>query len=356
MRAALEMSRRWAREGKEVAAATLVAMGGSTPRRAGARLVASSAGDRWGSVSFGCVEADVATHVRSVLDDGQSGLASYGLSDEDAFAVGFTCGGVMEVFIERWTHLHDLLGGVPDEEFVGSMATVLSGTGIGAHGLFDATGRFRAGDMPEASIEAARPEAIAATSDERARVVEAGETRVFVEPVVPSPRLIVFGAGHTAEALTAAAAAVGFRVTVSDHRPEVAQPERYPAADAVIVGRPERTVPSIAPDSRTYVVCLAHNLEVEETLLPLVLAAETRYVGVLGSRRTHAARVDRLLAAGVTAEQIKRLHAPIGLNVGAVTPEEIAASIVAELIAVRRAPRRSDDPALPGDGQHRGGE
>jgi len=130
---------------------------------------------------------------------------------------------------------------------------------------------------------------------------------------------------------------------VSDHRPAVAVPERYPEAAEVILGWPDEVVPVVAPDSRTYVVCLAHNPEVEDILLPLVLAPGTRYVGVLGSRRTHVARVDRLIAAGVPEEQVARLHAPVGLDLGAVTPEEIAVSIVAELIRERRRRARSAD-------------
>lgn len=242
----------------------------------------------------------------------------------------------MEVFIEPWTHLHDRLGGVPDEDFLGAMVTVVSGPGVVSHGLFDREGGLVAGSVSPVPAEALAPDVGAAADDEQARLVERDGTRVFVEPVVPSPRLIVFGAGHTAQALTAAAAAVGFRVTVSDHRPAVAVPERYPEAAEVVLGWPDEVVPMVAPDSGTYVVCLAHNPEVEDILLPLVLASEMRYVGVLGSRRTHAARIDRLIAAGVPEEQVARLHAPVGLDLGAVTPEEIAASIVAELIAVRR--------------------
>lgn len=336
MRAALEIAHRWVREGKGVAAATLVSIGGSVPRRAGARLLVSSGADSWGSVSFGCVDADVATHAAAVLESGQPRLAAYSVSDEDALAVGFTCGGTMEVFIEPWTHLHDRLGAVPDEDFLGVMATVVSGPGVGSHGLLDREGGLVVGSVSPVSVEALAPDVGAAVDDEQARLVEWHGTRVFVEPVVPSPRLIVFGAGHTAQALTAGAAAVGFRVTVSDHRPAMAVPERYPDAVEVLVGRPDEVVPTVAPCARTYVVCLAHNPEVEDILLPLVLASEARYVGVLGSRRTHAARVDRLIAAGVPAEQVARLHAPVGLDLGAVTPEEIAASIVAELIAVRR--------------------
>jgi len=336
MQAALEISHRWAREGKDVAAATLVSIGGSTPRRAGARLIVSSGGDSWGSVSFGCVEADVAAHVGAVLDSGQPHLAAYGVTDEDAFAVGFTCGGTMEVFIEPWTQLHDRLGGVPAEDFLGAMVTVVSGPGVGNHGLFDRGGGLVAGVVSPVPTEALATEIRAAADDERTRLAEWRETRVFVEPVVPSPRLLVFGAGHIAQALTAAAAAVGFQVTVSDHRPAIAVPERYPEAAEVVLGWPDEVVPVVAPDSRTYVVCLVHNPEVEDALLPRVLATEARYIGVLGSTRTHAARVARLLSAGISRGSIARLHAPVGLDLGAVTPEEIAASIVAELIAVRR--------------------
>lgn len=139
-------------------------------------------------------------------------------------------------------------------------------------------------------------------------------------------------------------------MTVSDHRPAVAVPERYPEATEVVLGWPDEVVPVVAPDSRTYVVCLAHNPEVEDVLLPLVLASEARYVGALGSRRTHAARIARLIAAGVPEEQVARLHSPVGLDLGAVTPEEIAASIVAELVRERR--RRSRGAQ---DGGTRGG-
>jgi xanthine dehydrogenase accessory factor len=337
MRTALEVAHHWAQEGKEVAAATLVSVGGSTPRRAGARLIVSSGGETWGSVSFGCVEADVAAHARAVLEKGQPHLAAYGVTDEDAFAMGFTCGGTMEVFIEPWTDLHDWLGGVPSEGFLGATATVVSGPGVGTHGLFDRQGELVAGRVAPVPAEALGSDVVAATRDERARLVEHAGTSIFVEPLVPPPRLIVFGAGHAARALTAAAAAVGFRVTVSDHRPEAAVSERYPDATEVVVGWPDQVVPAVHLDSRTYVVCLAHNPELEDVLLPLALASDARYIGVLGSRRTHAARVDRLAVAGVPQGQLARLHAPIGLDLGAVTPEEIAASIVAELITVRRA-------------------
>jgi len=336
MRAALETSRRWEAEGHRVAAATLVTVGGSTPRRAGARLLVSSAGDTRGSVSFGCVEADVAVHAREVLHSSRPRLAHYGMSDEDAFAVGFSCGGTVEVFIEPWAGLADRLGGIPGESYLGTMATVLTGPDTGTHGLLERDSGQVAGDIPKALAEAVAAEAAAAANEEQARVVQHGESRVFLEPVVPSPRLLIFGAGHAAQALTPAATAVGFRVTVCDHRPGETVPSRYPEAVQVLLGWPDELVPSLAPDRRTSAVVLVHNPEVEDSLLPLLLATPARYIGVLGSRRTHAARLDRLRAAGLDEGQLARLHAPVGVDIGAVTPEEIAVSIAAELVAERR--------------------
>jgi len=335
MRAALETCRRWETEGKQVAAATVVAVTGSTPRREGARLLVSAVGDTWGSVSNGCVEGDVAAHAAEVLRTGRPHLAAYGITDEFAFNVGLSCGGSVEVFIERWTGLPERLAGGPGEGFVGALATVLGGPGEGAHGLFDRERGWVAGDLPTSLAERLVSEAVAAVDAERSHLVTAGESRVFLEAVVPAPRLLLFGAGHTAEALTALAAAAGFRVMVCDPRPALAVPERYPAAE-VLVGWPDQLVPTLAPDRRTYVVVLAHDPKIEVPLLPLLLATPACYIGVLGSRKTQAARVARLRAEGWPAGQVARLHGPVGLDIGAVTPEEVAVSIVAEMVAWRR--------------------
>lgn len=336
MRAALATCRRWAEEGKEVAAATVVAVAGSTPRREGARLLVSSAGEMWGSVSNGCVEGDVAAHAAEVLRTGRPHLASYGISDEFAFRVGLSCGGSVQVFIERWTGLPALLAGAVGEEFVGALATVIEGPGEGGHGLFDRERGWVVGDLAPSSARALEEAATAAVDSERSRIVEARGSRVFLELVAPAPRLLIFGAGHTAEALTPLAAAAGFRVTVCDPRPALAVPEKYPAAAEVLLGWPDETVPSVAPDRRTYAVVLAHDPKIEVPLLPRLLATPARYIGVLGSRKTHAARVERLTREGWPPEQVARLHGPVGLGIGAVTPEEVAVSIVAQWVAVRR--------------------
>jgi xanthine dehydrogenase accessory factor len=339
MRAALEVCRRWAEEGSQVAAASVVAATGSTPRREGSRLLVSSAGDIWGSVSNGCVEGDVTAHAARVLATGRSHLAAYGISDEFAFSVGLSCGGSIQVFVEDWTELPGLLAGVLAEGFVGALATVVEGRGEGAHGLLDRDRGWVAGDLPASLGERLAPEAAAAVDAERCPLVASEGSRVFLETISPRPRLLVFGAGHAAEVLTPLAAAAGFRVTVCDPRPALAVREKYPAAAEVLVGWPDQLLPAVAPDRRTFAVVLAHDPKIEIPLLPLLLAGPVRYIGILGSRRTHAARVERLTAEGWPTDQVARLRGPVGLDIGAVTPEEVAVSIVAQLVAVRRGHR-----------------
>jgi len=210
MRAALETCRQWEAEGKRVAAATVVAVAGSTPRREGARLLVSSAGDTWGSVSNGCVEGDVAAHAAEVLRTGRPHLAAYGITDEFAFDVGLSCGGSIEVFIEPWAGLAERLAGGLGEGFVGAVATVMDGPGQGAHGLFDRERGWVAGDLPASLAELLAPAAAAAVDAEHSHILPVGESRVFVQAVTPAPRLLLFGAGHTAEALAPMAAAAGF--------------------------------------------------------------------------------------------------------------------------------------------------
>lgn len=336
MKRALDEAQRLGTDGRTVAAATLVSVDGSVPRRSEARLLVSADGSTSGSVSFGCVEADVAAHAEAVLESGEPRLVSYGLSDEDAFGLGLTCGGAMEVFIEPWTGLAEELGGVPNPDFVGVMATVIAGPDRGSHALFDrGTGRWR-GDLSLTEGAVLTADVEATVAGEKARIVDIGASRVYLEPVVTAPRLLIYGAGHTAQALCASATAIGFRVIVADHRSDLAESDQYPDAVGVLVGWPADIVPLVSPDDRTYAVCLAHNEEVEDVLLPLLADAGTCYIGVLGSRRNHSARKRRLVEAGMSEEQTERLRGPVGLGIGALTPEEIAVSIVAELVTVRR--------------------
>lgn len=219
------------------------------------------------------------------------------------------------------------------ERLAGAVATVLPD---GARGLFDAEGVVLAGDLPDDVVAAVAPLVPGLIRAESSRIVAVGAGEVFVEVLVPPPRLLLFGAGPIGEAVCAAAALAGFTVEVADPRPAFARAERFPAAASVVVGWPDEALAATGVDGATYVVSVLHEARFEDELLPAVLATEARYVGALGSRRTHEARVSRLRERGFGDDDVARIHAPIGLDIGATTPEEIAIAIVAEMVGVRR--------------------
>lgn len=206
--------------------------------------------------------------------------------------------------------------------------------------LLGETGAVLAGELGSEMVEAIRPAALTLIGRGRSGTVSTTSGEFFVEAIVPSPRLLVFGAGPIAEALCSMAAAAGFAVEVGDPRPAFAQEARFPAAVAVRVGWPGDLVAAMAPDQASYAVSLLHDERFEAELMPALLRSPVRYIGALGSTRTHAARVDRLARDGFGEEEVDRIHGPVGLGIGAVTPEEIAVSIVAELVAVRRSAAR----------------
>jgi len=215
----------------------------------------------------------------------------------------------------------------------GALATMMPD---GDKALFDDEGRLVSGTLPPDLISAVG-EAVAGFVDrEVSGVVVVGESEVFVEALVPPPRLLLFGAGPIGEAVCAVAAIAGFTVEVGDPRPAFAAPERFPAAASVRCGWPDELLAGLAVDSATYVVSVLHEARFEDGLLPAVLRSPARHIGALGSRRTHRARVERLHDRGFTEEETARIRGPIGLAIGATTPEEIAVAIVGEMIAVRR--------------------
>jgi xanthine dehydrogenase accessory factor len=323
---------RWRREGKRFAIATVVATRRSAPRPVGAKLGVSEAGELCGSVSGGCVENEVYGAAREVLAGGEPRLLTYGIADDLALSVGLPCGGEIDVYVEE-----------PDPELVDRALsalehdehavrfTVLEGEDAGAELLVPEGGEaFGSG-----------PSDLTAQADGvlhggRSSLIEVEGKSLFADVIGPPPRLLVFGAVDTAEALCRAAKGVGWRTTVVDARAKFATPERIPSADELIVAWPEDAVEQRPPDHATAVVVLTHDDKFDVPALKAALASEAFYIGALGSRRNQERRRERLLEAGVDEDSIdQRLTGPCGLDIGADTPAETAVSILAEILAVR---------------------
>ncbi|WP_028800270.1 XdhC family protein [Streptomyces sp. 142MFCol3.1] len=433
---------RWVEEGRDFAVATVVAVGGSAPRGPGAALAVDSDGTAIGSVSGGCVEGAVYDLCVEALQDGRVALERFGYSDEDAFAVGLTCGGVLDVLVmpvradtpalAGWLAAAargeavalarmtkgpaELLGGAllvhADGSYAGTLtdgslrsgsaaAGGLSGSAPGTGPERDALGAGSprsatpTGPKPDATetelnrdatavevnryVVQAEPErdaleagserdtvagaswpreggvgaALEATAAAEARaMLDGGRTgtveisedgancpggvTLFVESSVPPPRMIVFGAVDFAAALVRAGKFLGHHVTVCDARPVFATRNRFPEADEVVVDWPHRYLRNTATDHRTVLCVLTHDAKFDIPLLEAALRLPVAYVGAMGSRRTHEDRERRLREAGLTDRELARLRSPIGLDLGARTPEETALSIAAEIVASRR--------------------
>ncbi|QIP83942.1 XdhC family protein [Streptomyces sp. Tu 2975] len=344
---------RWVEQGRSFAVATVVAVGGSAPRQPGAALAVDSEGTAIGSVSGGCVEGAVYELCRQALEDGESVLEQFGYSDEDAFAVGLTCGGVIDILV---TPVHADAPG--REVFAAALATAARGeaaavaritdapAGLAGSALLvrpDGTYDGTLGGHRELDRTAAR-EAGAMLDAGRTGTVVIGEDgsrcgrplTLLVESSVPAPRMIVFGAVDFAAALVRVGKFLGYHVTVCDARPVFATASRFKEADEVVVEWPHRYLESTEVDGRTVLCVLTHDAKFDVPLLELALRLPVAYVGAMGSRRTHEDRNRRLREVGVSDLELARLRSPIGLDLGARSPEETALSIGAEIVANRR--------------------
>ncbi|MFI9123418.1 XdhC family protein [Streptomyces bikiniensis] len=339
---------RWVEQGRDFAVATVVAVGGSAPRQPGAALAVDGEGTAIGSVSGGCVEGAVYDLCVQALEDGRTVVERFGYSDEDAFAVGLTCGGIIDILVTP------VRGGVFPAALaaaVGGEAAALARIVSGPDDLLgeallvrpDGSYEGRLGGHPELDRTAAG-EARAMLDAGRTGTVEIGEDgsrcgqplTLLVESSVPAPRMIVFGAIDFAAALVRVGKFLGYHVTVCDARPVFATPARFPEADEVVVEWPHRYLESTEVDGRTVLCVLTHDAKFDVPLLQVALRLPVAYVGAMGSRRTHLDRNERLREVGVTEMELARLRSPIGLDLGARTPEETALSIGAEIVAHRR--------------------
>ncbi|MFW6870077.1 XdhC family protein [Nocardioides sp. CPCC 206347] len=344
----------WWRAGEPVAMATVVATFQSAPRPPGASLLVGPDGSVVGSVSGGCVEGAVFELGQEVLASGVPTLQRYGVSDDDAFAVGLTCGGILDVYVERvdqqsFPDLDALADDIdtgrpvalvaviehPDPSYVGRRAVLRDAGLVGSLGSPRIDDAVR--DDALGLLAAGTSGTLAYGPDGERR----GEgMRVFVWAFAPKPRMLVFGAIDFAAAVARMGGFLGYHVTVCDARPVFATNSRFPGADEVVVAWPHKYLraeqEAARVDAQTIICVLTHDPKFDVPLLEVALRLPAvGYVGAMGSRRTHEDRLVRLREAGVTEAELERLHSPIGLDLGARTPEETAISIAAEIVAGR---------------------
>jgi xanthine dehydrogenase accessory factor len=333
--AILETADRWRSAGRKVAFATVVTTWGSSPRPVGSQLAADEKGEFVGSVSGGCVESAVISEARTILKGAPPKLLEFGVSDEVAWEVGLACGGKVEIFVQSLAGNEDLLAAVRRVRNARRPALVAIDLADGRSALI-ADGES-AGD---AAVRAAiATDAERALREERSRVVEHDGRRYFLQVFSQPRRLALVGAVHVAQALIPMAVAAGYDVTVIDPRSAFAAESRFPGV-TMVSQWPKAALAAFGLDRRSALVSLTHDPKIDDPALAAALKSDAFYIGALGSRRTHAARLERLREQGFSDTELARIHAPVGLPIGAISPAEIAISILAEIThAMRGAPR-----------------
>ncbi|MFY0309158.1 XdhC family protein [Leisingera sp. D0M16] len=311
-----ETALNWHKAGAGAALATVVQTWGSAPRRTGSQLVVAGDGRIEGSVSGGCVEGAVVVEAQEALEDGKHRLLEFGVSDEDAFAVGLACGGTIKVLVEP-------VGSALPEDMLADLVQARASRTPVAYEVNLATGtrRLTRGEYPDRMRM------------DRSGLEEDGETFVAVHN--PPLRLVCVGAVHITQALVPMARIAGYDPVIIDPRAAFASPERFPG-ETLLDDWPDEAVEKLGLDTRTALLLLTHDPKLDDPALQAGLAADVFYIGALGSKKTHAARVARMRGAGFTEDQINRIHGPIGLDIGAAGPAEIAVSILSEMTAVLR--------------------
>ncbi|MCA9969767.1 MAG: XdhC family protein [Anaerolineales bacterium] len=327
---------RWLAAGTPIALATVVQTWGSAPRRAGAHMALTPAGQISGSVSGGCVEGAVVEEGTAALEAGHGRLLHFGVADETAWDVGLACGGTIEVFVAPldpavYRFVRALI--LADE--AGAAITVIQG----ADALLGRTlGVSRAGQRAGSLGDTALDDAAAAVEAKAAhpgRVRLTEDVEVFINAFRPAPTLVMVGGVHIAVALTSMAKTLGYRTVVVDPRRAFGSAERFPHVDQLVQAWPDDAFAQVPLTPETAVALLTHDPKIDDPALKIILKQPVFYVGALGSNKTHAKRVARLRGYGLSEEEIGRIHGPIGLHIGATTPEEIALSILAEVVRSR---------------------
>jgi xanthine dehydrogenase accessory factor len=360
MREVLTEIETWRKEGKAVAIATNVKKDGSSLRPLGAKMSMTKAqtGAEFnpeiaGSVTGGCIESAVYEEAQEVIKNGEPKLLHYGVSSEETpWEIGLSCGGSLDVFVESldspaWREMYPVIKNCIEENQVAAVATVISGTGMGKKLMMWPDGRAL-GSLGNPALDVQVRPWIQNQIDAQ----EAGwksftlaahhviQVDVFVDVFTPIARMIVVGAVHIAIPLVRLAKALGYHTIVIDPRTAFATRERFPHVDELITEWPSTALENLHPDEGTYIAVISHDEKLDNPALKVALASPARYVGVLGTRKKIPQRHAALRELGVSDEQLTRLHAPVGLDLGAILPDEIALSILAEMVAAKHGKMR----------------
>ncbi len=340
---------RWQEQGEDLALATLVSVRRSAPRAPGARMLITREGKMAGSISGGCVEGDIVERALQVLADGEPALAEYGISEEQGFDVGLSCGGEIEVLVQpfeatdAWQAVRSRVEGQqPAVLAVGMRPTALAGRQLA---IIDGEA---VGSLDPDLDKQLVGEAASVLRQGAASTVtlpwQDAEAEVFLDVFAPPPRLFIVGATQVAISLAPMAKRLGFHVTVVDARSVLATEDRFPDVDELQRAWPDEALNTHSLDARSAVVVLTHDPKFDLPVLEVALRSEAGYIGAMGSRKTHANRVDELRKRGFDASDLTRIHAPIGLDIGGSAPEELALAILAEVVASRHGRSLSAEP------------
>jgi xanthine dehydrogenase accessory factor len=339
----------WREENKSIALATVIQTWGSSPRRAGAKMAITPEGGITGSVSGGCVEGAVYEEGVEALKRNQPKLLHFGVADETAWEVGLACGGSIDVFVKPLdANLFTPLRSTLIEEKPAVLLTIVKGSNevLGREMLVQDNGIVSGTLNEELNPIALNVAKETLTQGESRRAMLNEDVEIFAEVILPSPTVIAVGGAHITIALMALAKTLGYRTVVIDPRTAFGNEERFPNVDQLIPLWPDEAFQQIPITRSTAIAMLTHDPKLDDPALKVALPSSAFYIGALGSKTTQAKRRQRLMDDGITEEQMNRLHGPIGLSIGAGTPEEIAMSIMAEIVAARNHVESSKRPVL----------
>lgn len=328
----------WLSKKQTLALATVVDTWGSAPRPVGAKMLINAEMSMLGSVSGGCVETAVIEEALAMLQDHHPRLLEFGVSDDTAWSVGLACGGKIAIYLEVLdTAWWEAFKNKSAEQHPILTITILTGEMSGQKVMVNSEGHihYASTKLPshqQAALLAVGQQAFAQGKSLRTKV---DEMDVLLDFYQPQPKLIIVGAVHIAIPLKDFAQRLGFQVTLIDPRKVFASPERFPDMETILYSYPDKAFAQLGLDENTFIAVLSHDPKIDDPALITALDSSVPYIGVLSSRRTHEKRLERLTNLGVNPALFERIRTPIGLNIGAKTPEEIALCIMAEIVAVR---------------------